>query len=56
VICGLLRNNGVACFHRKTDVAAAISTESGGFAIAGPIEVMVDEADLTTARELLPQV
>lgn len=30
-------------------------TYGGGFAIAGPTEVLVDEKDLDAARELLPQ-
>jgi hypothetical protein len=52
-LCGLLRTNGIACFYRKTDTAGAIGAESGGFAIAGPTEVLVSEHDLDAARELL---
>jgi hypothetical protein len=50
VICGLLRANGIACSHRKTNVAGAWSI---GFASGGPIEVLVDERDVTAAQELL---
>ena len=52
-LCGLLRANGIACFYRKTNVAGAIGAESGGFAIAGPTEVLVSEHDLDAAQELL---
>jgi hypothetical protein len=52
-LCGLLRTNGIACFYRKTDSAGAIGAESGGFAIAGPTEVLVSDRDLDAARELL---
>ena len=54
VVCGLLRSNGIHCFHRNTDMAAAI-TESGGFGMAGPTEVLVNEDDLDAARKLLPK-
>jgi hypothetical protein len=52
-LCGLLQTNGIACFYRKTDSAGAIGAESGGFAIAGPTEVLVSDRDLDAARELL---
>ncbi len=55
VVCGMLRANGIACSYRKTDVAAAVSAESGGFAIAGPTQVLVHERDLDAARRLLPR-
>lgn len=51
MLCGLLRANGLECGYRKTDVAAGAWTS--GFATGGPIEVLVDERDLTTARELV---
>ena len=54
-LCGRLRTSGIACFYRKTDVAGAIGAESGGFAIAGPTEVLVNEGDLAAARKLLPR-
>lgn len=47
------RSHGIACNHRKTDSAAAIGAESGGFAMAGPTEVLVQERDLDAARTLL---
>ena len=53
MLCGLLRSHGIACNHRKTDSAAAIGAESGGFAMAGPTEVLVSESDLDAARKLL---
>jgi hypothetical protein len=54
-LCGLLRVNGIACSYRKTDISAAIGTYRGGFAIAGPTEVLVNERDLDAARNLLPR-
>lgn len=54
-LCGLLRSNGIACSYRRTDSSAAIATYSGGFTMAGPIEVFVDEQDLDAARSLLPE-
>jgi hypothetical protein len=53
IICGLLRANGIECSYRKTDLAAGSWT--GGFARGGPVEVMVSDADVVKARELLPQ-
>jgi hypothetical protein len=50
VICGMLRANGIACGYRKTDMAAGWTM---GTTAGGPIEVMVDEDDLPTAKELL---
>jgi hypothetical protein len=53
VICGLLRNNGIPCMYRKTGMAAVIKAESGGVAMGGPSEILVDEADLEAAKQLL---
>ena len=53
MLCGLLRAHGITCNHRKTDSAAGIGAESGGFAMAGPTEVLVSESDLDAARKLL---
>jgi Putative prokaryotic signal transducing protein len=53
MLCGLLRSHGIACNHRRTDSAAAIGAESGGFAMAGPTEVLVSESDLAAAGKLL---
>jgi Putative prokaryotic signal transducing protein len=52
MVCGLLRTNGVECSYRKSDLAAGAWT--GGFARGGPIELLVNEEDIVTARELLP--
>jgi hypothetical protein len=54
-LCGRLRASGIKCGYRKTDSAAAISAQSGGFAMAGPTEVLVDEDDLEDARKLIPR-
>jgi hypothetical protein len=54
LLCGRLRSSGIACSYRKTDVAAGAGTYGGGFSIAGPTEVLVDETDLQKARKLLP--
>ena len=53
ILCGQLRTNGIKCTYRKTDTAAAVSAYSGGFAMAGPTEVLVDEQDLEEARKFL---
>jgi hypothetical protein len=52
-LCGRLRSSGIECGFRKTDPAAAIGTYSGGWAIVGPTEALVDERDLVEARKLL---
>jgi hypothetical protein len=52
LVCGLLRANAIECFSRKSNIAGAWTV---AFARGGPIDVLVDEADLTAARELLPQ-
>ena len=54
-LCGLLRASGIPCWYRRSDMAAAAGTYGGGFANAGPTEVLVDEGDLADARSLLPQ-
>jgi hypothetical protein len=53
ILCGRLRASGIKCAYRKTDPAAAISAYGGGFAMAGPTEVLVDERDLEEAQKLL---
>lgn len=55
MLCGQLRASGIECGYRKTDTAAAVSALGGGFAMAGPTEVLVDERDLEDARKLLPR-
>jgi Putative prokaryotic signal transducing protein len=52
-LCGLLRTNGIKCAYRRGDMSAGAGTYGGGFAIAGPTEVLVDEADVEAARKLL---
>jgi putative signal transducing protein len=54
VVCGLLRSNGIECFTRTTDAAAG-GLGSEGIGMAGPTEILVDEADLDSARQLLPE-
>jgi hypothetical protein len=54
-VCGLMRSNGMSCWYRKTNVGAAIGAESGGFAVAGPTEVLVADSDLAAARKLVPE-
>ena len=50
VICGLLRSAGIKCGHRPAQVATG-SLEA--LAVGGPHEVLVDDADLETARGLI---
>ena len=52
-VCGLLRTNGIKCAYRRSNMSAGAGTYGGGFAIAGPTEVLVDEADVAAARKLL---
>ena len=52
-LCGLLRANGIECFHRQTDYGAGAA--DGGASWAGPTEVVVDGGDLEAARKLLPR-
>ena len=52
VACGLLRANGIECGYRDTD---AIDSPIEGFIPSGPREILVHEADLETARALLPE-
>ena len=54
-LCGMLRANGIECSYRRSDVSAGIGTIGGGFAMAGPTEVLVHERDLAAARTLLPK-
>ena len=51
VLCGLLRANGIECGYRDTD---AIDSPLEDFMTSGPREILVREADLETARALLP--
>jgi hypothetical protein len=53
-LCGLLRANGIACAYRRSNASAGAGTFGGGFAIAGPTEVLVHEPDFHQAQKLLP--
>ena len=53
MLCGMLRTNGIDCSYRRSDTSAGAGTYGGGFAIAGPTEVLVHERDLVEARTLL---
>ncbi len=55
MVCGLLRTNGIACWHAKTNMAAAIGGEAGNLSMAGARMILVSDADLASARELLSQ-
>ena len=50
-LCGLLRVNGIPCFHRRTAIAQG--AVDGSASMSGPTEVLVNERDLERARELL---
>jgi hypothetical protein len=52
VICGLLETAGIASEHRQSNFGAGAAD---GLPIGGPREVLVAEADLAAARELLAQ-
>lgn len=52
VLCGLLRANGIECGYRDTD---ATDSALEDFMTSGPREILVHEADLETARALLPE-
>lgn len=54
-LCGLLRTNGIACTHRTTNLSAGAAAYGGGWAIAGPTEVLVHAHDVAQARKLLPR-
>jgi Putative prokaryotic signal transducing protein len=54
ILCGRLRTSGIECSYQRTDISAAAAAYGGAFAIAGPIEILVDERDLKDARQLLP--
>lgn len=52
VVCGLLRSAGIECAYRDTE---AIDSPLEDFMSAGLQEVIVREADLQAAKELLPE-
>jgi hypothetical protein len=49
VVCGLLRSEGIRCFHRVTDFTAHAAIPGPG----GWREILVNEDDLFRARELV---
>jgi putative signal transducing protein len=50
VLCGLLRSEGIECAYRDTE---QIDTSLEDFIAAGAREILVREADLEAAKELL---
>ena len=50
IVCGLLRSAGIDCAYRDTE---AIEDPLEDFIAAGPREILVREADLEAARELI---
>lgn len=50
ILCRMLRAEQIRCAHRVTDLAAERGLEFGGWR-----EILVDEADLSRARGLLPK-
>ena len=50
LVCGLLRSAGFECGYRDTE---AIDSQLEDFIAAGPREILVHQADLEAARELL---
>jgi hypothetical protein len=50
VVCGLLRSAGIECAYRDTE---AIDSSLEDFMAAGAREVVVHQADLAAATELL---
>ena len=50
IVCGLLQTNGIDCVYRETD---AIDSPLEDFTPAGPREILVHEADIDAARELI---
>ena len=48
---GLLRSADIDCAYRRTE---AIDSPLEDFMTAGSLEILVREADLETARQLLP--
>ena len=50
VVCGLLRSAGIKCAYRDTE---AIDSPLEDFMAAGAREILVAEADLEAAKELI---
>jgi hypothetical protein len=47
IVCGLLRTQGITCFHRPTDLT---SSKGAGGGFGGLREILVMERDLVDAR------
>ena len=52
VVCGLLRSAGIECGYRDTE---AIDSPLEDFMAAGSREILVHQADLEDAKELLAE-
>ena len=52
VVCGLLRSAGIECGYRDTE---AIDSPLEDFMAAGSREILVNQADMETAKELLAE-
>lgn len=50
IICGMLRTESINATYRKSDLAGAWTV---GFASGGPVEILVDDSDITVARAIL---
>jgi hypothetical protein len=50
IVCGLLETNGIECSYRDTE---AIDDAYEDFIESGPREILVHEADLAAAQELI---
>jgi Putative prokaryotic signal transducing protein len=50
IVCGLLRSAGLECGHRVTE---AVDSILEGIASDGPREILVHEADLAAAQQIL---
>ena len=51
MLCGLLRANGIACLHRRTDLGGGMAD---GARRGRADAVLVEEEQLEDARKLLP--
>ena len=51
MVCSLVQTAGIYCAQRHTDISAAVF--GGTLATGGPFEILVPQAHLESARELL---
>ena len=54
ILCGALRAEGIPCWYRSTDQAAAYS--EGWYSFGGMREILVDEGDIARAAEIAESV